>query len=57
MQNLFAYFETGKVSDDLTQQLEEEINQLRNDEKWWGEYMKNVIKRIKIFLLDLHATS
>lgn len=42
IKNLFAYIETGKVSDDLTQKLEEEILQLRNDEKWWGEYMKSV---------------
>ena len=40
---LFDYIENGIVSDELTGELDNEINRIRNDKNWWETYMKTVV--------------
>ena len=35
--------ENGIVSDELTEELDNEINRIRNDKNWWEAYMKTVV--------------
>ena len=39
---LFDYIEDGIVRDELTQDLDKEVEKLRKDEGWWAAYMKTV---------------
>ena len=42
IRNLFDYIEDGIIRDELTQDLDMEVEKLRKDEGWWAAYMKTV---------------
>ena len=42
IRNLFDYIEDGIIRDELTQDLDKEVEKLRKDEGWWAAYMKTV---------------
>ena len=42
IRNLFSYIEDGTVSDELTKELDTEVQKLCKDEGWWAVYMKSV---------------
>lgn len=39
---LFDYIENGVARDELTKDLDREVEKLSRDEKWWGEYMRSL---------------
>lgn len=42
IRKLFDYIEDGIVRDELTQELDDEVKKIRNDDEWWTAYMKSV---------------
>ena len=42
IKKLFDYIETGMAEDELTKDLENEVEKLSHDKRWWGEYMRSL---------------
>ncbi len=42
IKRLFDYIETGMAEDDLTKDLDGEVEKLSHDKRWWGEYMRSL---------------